>query len=80
MTNITLLTAASAEYWPVMQLSAPNKLEYCLRHHIQLKVGVHLAPDMFGNWEPGDLVLHLPGLPNKRRVKIMSEKLLEVVR
>jgi len=34
--KITLLTEASKEYWPLMQMTAPNKLEYCLKHDIQL--------------------------------------------
>lgn len=39
--KITLLTAASHEYWPLLQLTAPNKLQYCLKHHIQLDVKKH---------------------------------------
>lgn len=35
---ITLLMAASKEYGDVLKLSAPNKLEYCLRWNIQLKL------------------------------------------
>ena len=41
--KITLLTAASKEYWEVLKLSAPNKLEYCLRHGLQLSVRQHEA-------------------------------------
>ena len=39
--NITLLTGASQEYKPIIELSAPNKLEYCLRHNIQFTNRVH---------------------------------------
>jgi hypothetical protein len=41
--KITLLTAASKEYWDVLKLSAPNKLEYCLRHGLQLSIRQHEA-------------------------------------
>lgn len=39
--DITLVTAASKAYWPLLELTAPNKLEYCLRHAIQLAARRH---------------------------------------
>lgn len=39
--NITLLTAASPAYWDLLKVTAPNKLEYCLRHNIQLSMKEH---------------------------------------
>ncbi len=33
-----------------MELSAPNKLEYCLRHEIQLMLAVHGRIGTDGNW------------------------------
>ena len=39
--NITLLTTSSAEYWPILKLTAQNKLEYCLKHEIQLNIRKH---------------------------------------
>lgn len=38
---ITIVTAASKAYWPLQSLTLPNKLEYCLRHQIQLVARVH---------------------------------------
>jgi hypothetical protein len=48
--RITLLTAASAEYWPLMEMAGPNKMEYCLRHKIQLAMNVHGRIGADGNW------------------------------
>ncbi len=39
--RVTLLTAASPDYWPQMELSGPNKMEYCLRHHVTLSMVLH---------------------------------------
>ena len=39
--KITLLSAASPEYWELMKITAPNKLEYCLKHNIQLSIRQH---------------------------------------
>lgn len=36
--KITLLTEATKEYWPLLKIGAPNKLEYCLRHNIQFSM------------------------------------------
>jgi hypothetical protein len=36
--KISLLTAASDAYWPLMEMLAPNKLEYCLRWKFQLHI------------------------------------------
>ena len=50
--KLTLLTAASKDFWPLMALTSPNKLEYCLRHGVQLSVAVH-DPELLGvsgNW------------------------------
>lgn len=49
--KVTLLTAASKDYWPLMALSSPNKLEYCLRHGVQLHVSVHYGnAGCYDNW------------------------------
>lgn len=40
--KITLLTQASKEYWQILELSAPNKLQYCLRHGIQFNIRKHV--------------------------------------
>lgn len=34
--NVTILVAATREYWPLMTLTAPNRLEYCLKHQYAL--------------------------------------------
>lgn len=39
--TVTLLTAASEEYWPLLELGASNKLEYCLRHKVQFHMVKH---------------------------------------
>ena len=39
--RITLLTASSESYWPLMEMTLPNKTEYCLRHKYQLAAKVH---------------------------------------
>lgn len=39
--NITLLTAASPEYWDLLTLTAPNKLEYSLRWKLQFAMRKH---------------------------------------
>jgi len=44
--RVTLITASSPEYWPLLQLTAHNKLEYCLRHGFQLHVAKHES------WDP----------------------------
>lgn len=41
--KVTLLTGASKEYQPIIDLSAPNKLEYCLRHNIQFTNRIHTS-------------------------------------
>ena len=48
--KITLLMAASEEYWSLMELSGPNKMEYCLRHKVQLAMAVHDRIGSDGNW------------------------------
>lgn len=48
--KVTLLTASSKEYWPLMAISSINKLEYCLRYGIQLSMAVHADIDGYGNW------------------------------
>lgn len=44
--NIKLLTAASKDYWDVLKLSAPNKLEYCLKWNIELTIREHFNKDI----------------------------------
>ena len=39
---VTLLTAASESHWPIMELSLPNKAEYCAKHKIQLDARKHV--------------------------------------
>lgn len=39
--KITLLTAASPSYWELMKVTAPNKLDYCLKHNVQLSIREH---------------------------------------
>jgi hypothetical protein len=39
--KISLLTSATPEYWDLLKLTAPNKLEYCLRWGLQLSVRRH---------------------------------------
>jgi hypothetical protein len=39
--KITLLTAASKEHWPILNLTAPDKMEYCLRYQLQLSIRKH---------------------------------------
>ena len=39
--KVTILTAASYSYWPLMELSAPNKLEYALKFGMQLNMCTH---------------------------------------
>jgi len=50
--KITLLTASTSNdsYWNVLGLSAPNKLEYCLRHKIQLVIAEHKNYNAYTNW------------------------------
>lgn len=36
--RISLLTDASTEFWNIMQFTAPNKLEYCLKWGIQFSM------------------------------------------
>lgn len=49
--KVTLMTAASREYWPLMCMSSPNKLEYALRHGVQLHVNVHHGnAGCYDNW------------------------------
>lgn len=50
--KITLLTVSSAnnDYWNVLSMSSPNKLEYCLRHRIQLSVASHKNYNPYTNW------------------------------
>lgn len=38
---ITLMTPSSADFWPLLKLTAPNKVEYCLRHGLQLDMRRH---------------------------------------
>lgn len=33
-----------------------------------------------GTWQPGDLILHFPGMPNSRRLRLLPEYLPRVVR
>lgn len=49
--KITLLTASTPAYWDIMQKSAPNKLEYCLRWKIQLAMKVHVTMSPWGERE-----------------------------
>ena len=42
MNRITLLISASEEYWKLAEYSAPNKLEYCLRHGIAFTMRKHV--------------------------------------
>lgn len=39
--KITLLTAASENYWPLLQYTATNKLEYCLKHGVEFHMEKH---------------------------------------
>ena len=50
--KVTLLTVSTPDnsYWDVMLLSAPNKLEYCLRHKIQLSIVSHKNYNPYTNW------------------------------
>lgn len=50
--KITLLTVSTPDndYWGVLSLTAPNKLEYCIRHKIQLTVATHKNYDPYTNW------------------------------
>ncbi len=48
--KVTLLTAASPEYWQLLEIGAPNKLEYCLRHKVQFHVAQHEPHDGFNYW------------------------------
>lgn len=41
MNRITLLTSASDKYKSILELSGPNKLDYCIRHGLQLSVRKH---------------------------------------
>lgn len=47
---ITLLTASSEDFWFLNQLSAPNKLEYCLRWQHQIVIR-KIIPNPWG-WKP----------------------------
>ena len=47
--KVSLLTAASKEYWPILQLTAPNKLEYSLKHDIQFTTRLHEDFDVKAN-------------------------------
>lgn len=50
--KITLLTVSSSDndYWGVFNLSVPNKLEYCLRHRLQLASVIHKNYHPYNNW------------------------------
>ncbi len=49
--KVTLMTAASREYWPLMEISAPNKLEYCLKFGVQFAMNAHLGnAGCYDNW------------------------------
>ena len=39
--RISLLTAASTDFWNIMQFTAPNKLDYCLKWGVQLSMRKH---------------------------------------
>lgn len=53
---ITLLTAASEQYWPLMQKTGPNKMEYCLRHGYELLMRTH-GPFQ-GRWGERERFMH----------------------
>lgn len=55
--KVTLLTASSKEYWLLMALSAPNKLEYCIRHGVQFAMNIHTHIDAFKNWGERELFM-----------------------
>jgi hypothetical protein len=39
--KITLLTITSQSYWPLLEITEPNRVEYCLRHGIQRSLRTH---------------------------------------
>lgn len=39
--RVTLISAASPQYWPLMEIGAPNKLEYCIKHGVQFHMVTH---------------------------------------
>ena len=55
--NITLLTLSSLEYWDILKLSAPNKLEYCLRHKYQLITRLHNYTKEPKNWGEREMIM-----------------------
>ena len=55
--KITLLTLSSEEFWFINQLSAPNKLEYCLRWQIQF--AMRKVPLSNPWWVKGEHILSL---------------------
>lgn len=48
---ITILTAASNEYWPLLEITAPNKLAYALRWGHQLVIRRHQEAGEWGERE-----------------------------
>lgn len=49
--KLTILTAASHDYWPLLELSAPNKLEFAMRFGLQLHVAKHTGDGgCYDNW------------------------------
>lgn len=40
--NVMVYTAASDVMWPIMQLTAANRMEYCMRHGYQLVFGKNI--------------------------------------
>jgi hypothetical protein len=55
--NITLLTAYSDEYWPLCQINATNKLDYCLKYKLQFSLKHHKTPVFDSNnnqWSWGE--------------------------
>ncbi len=48
--TVTLLTAASNEFWPLLEIAGPNRMEYCLRHKLQLAMAHHGRIGADGHW------------------------------
>ncbi len=47
--KLTLLTQTTEQYWSLMALTAPNKLEYCLRHKVAFQCD-KLMTFTYENW------------------------------
>lgn len=53
-----IVTAASKDYWPLLELTAPNKLEYCLRHGAKLLMHQHPNGSEIVSYDRLSLILH----------------------